>query len=70
MTPLSSQNFTTCYNRFFTKTFLPHFGRWGAHVMTLPNQLVPKQIVNLKNLQQKSSNIYLPGLNHAEQYSI
>ena len=44
-----NQNFLTCHNRFFTKIFLPHFGRWDANVMTLPNQLAPKQITNLQN---------------------
>ena len=39
-----NQNFLTCHNRFFTKIFLPHFGRWDANLMTLPNQLAPKQI--------------------------
>ena len=44
-----NQNFLTCHNRFFTKIFLPHFGRWDANVMTMPNQLAPKQIANLQN---------------------
>ena len=47
--PLWNQNFLTYHNRFFTKIFLPHFGIRGAHVMTLPNQLAPKQITNLQN---------------------
>ena len=44
-----NQNFLTCHNRFFTKIFLPHFGRWDANVMTMPNQLAPKQIANLQS---------------------
>ena len=44
-----NQNFLTCHNRFFTKIFLPLFGRWDANVMTMPNQLAPKQIANLQN---------------------
>ena len=40
---------------FFTKIFLPHFGRWYANVMILPNQLVPKQI-NLKNTTAQLQN--------------
>ena len=44
-----NQNFLTCHNRFFTKIFLPHFGRWDANVMTMPNQLALKQIANLQN---------------------
>ena len=44
-----NQNFLTCHNRFFTKIFLSHFGRWDANVMTMPNQLAPKQIANLQN---------------------
>ena len=44
-----NQNFLTCHNRFFSKIFLPHFGRWDANVMTMPNQLAPKQIANLQN---------------------
>ena len=44
-----NQNFLTCHNRFFTKIFLPHFGRCDANVMTMPNQLAPKQIANLQN---------------------
>ena len=41
------KNFLTCDNRFFTKIFLPHFGRWDANVMTWLDQLAPKQITNL-----------------------
>ena len=48
-TPLRNQNFLTSHNRFFTKTFLPYFGRWDANTMTLSNQLAPKQITNLQN---------------------
>ena len=33
------KNFLTCHNRLFTKIFLPHFGGWGANVMTLPDEL-------------------------------
>ena len=56
-----NQNFLTCHNRFFTKIFLPHFGRWDANVMTLPNQLAPKQITNLQNTTawlQNSARLY------------
>ena len=43
------KTFLTVHNRFFTKISLPHFGRWDVNVMTLPNQLDPKQITNLQN---------------------
>ena len=46
--PHWNQNFLTCHNEFLTKIFLPYFGRWDANVMTLPNQLAPKQITNLQ----------------------
>ena len=48
-TPLWNQDFLICHNRFFTKTFCPHFGRWYASIMTFPNQQAPKQITNLQN---------------------
>ena len=35
--------------------FLPHFGRWDANVMTLPNQLPSKQITNLQTQQHGST---------------
>ena len=49
------KNFLTCQNRFFTKIFFPRLGRWDAKVMTLPNQLVLKQITNLQNTIAHSS---------------
>ena len=45
-----TKNFLTCHNRYFTKIFFPHFGRWDTNVMTLPNQVTPKQIANLQNM--------------------
>ena len=59
--PLWNQNFLTCHNRFFTKILLPHFGRWDVNVMTLPNQLAPKEITNLQNTTawlQNSAKLY------------
>ena len=47
--PLWNKNFLTCHNRFFTKILLPHFGRWDANFMTLPNQLAFKEITTLQN---------------------
>ena len=47
--PSLKSNFLTCYSRLFTKIFFPHLGKWDANVMTLPNQLAPKQITNLQN---------------------
>ena len=43
------KNFLTCHNRFFTKIFLPHLGRWVTIVVTLPNQLALKQKTKLQN---------------------
>ena len=57
-----NQNFLTCHNRFFTKIFLPHFGRSDANVMTLPDQLAPKQKTwqhDSRILQNFYQNIYL-----------
>ena len=43
------KSFLTRHNRFFTQILFPHFGRWDANVITLPNQLALKQITNLQN---------------------
>ena len=57
-----TKTFLTCHNRFFTKSFLPDFGRWDANVMTLPDQLAPKQIANPQNTttwQQNSAKTFI-----------
>ena len=68
-TPLWNQNFMICQNIFFTKIFFPDFVRWGADVMTFPNQLAPKQIAIFKTgqydcriLQKPLSKHYLNNL--------